>query len=268
MEIGAGLAGSAARGLASVAAPLISSPLRISVLEGLVREQVLHEAKARPMVIPRWVPGAPDRPPSNTVFDAHSLYGLHLSIDEVARAQRWLPVDQDRIVFHVYNKSNDAVFFTNVWAEAHPVSVLKALQGCIVQFQGGGSQAKTFGIGVTLHSDRPCPVSVNLGVDSEVLTSRMYQLGPRESLYLVVDAGIALGETAPMLDWRLWLELDANRRIRSGRAARLPLGRKYFIGSRRSFRIVNGAGATRYVTDWDERGTFEWQLEPPYTDWQ
>lgn len=261
MDLAIGPLLSLGRGLVSTGLALIGSPLRIDVLEGEDRLEVLRAKQPRPMVLPYWVPDNADTPPATDMFDAQNLY---LSIREVAQAQQWLPADQDRIVLHIYNKSDDAIFFKKAVATAHPVAVPQPRRGCVIQLGAGGSQAKVFGISVALYADRPCKVSANLEVNEQSLTSRMHQLAPRSSLYVIVDAYVGLGETAPMLDWRLWFELDTNRTARSTRRARVPMGRKYVVGPQRSFRIVNGAGATRYVTQSDTGGlTFSWRREPP-----
>lgn len=263
MDIGVGSFVGIIKGLAGFGLGMVGSPLRITVLEGQDRQKVVTEASIRSganaRVIPRWVPGDSDTPPPTEMFDAENLY---LSIEKVAHEQRWLPVDQDRVVLHIYNKSDDAVFFNRVWATAHPV-LTAPMRGCVVQLGAGGSLVQTFGLSVALHSDRSCSVSANLDLNEMDLTTRSFQLGPRESLHLLVDAGIGIGETSPVIDWCLWFELDANRGLRSRRQVRVPAARKYQIGPRRTFRIVNGTGMSRFVTQsTDTAASFTWHLEP------
>ncbi|MEE6169861.1 MULTISPECIES: hypothetical protein [unclassified Mycolicibacterium] len=239
------------------------SPLRIEVLEGDQRQQVIREAQIPARVIPRWVPGDPDTPPSTASFDA---LNLHRSIEEVAREQHWLPVDRDRIVLHIYNKSSNAVFVRDIRATAKTVPAQRLPQGCVIELGAGGGIVETFRLGVDLHSDRPCQVEFLGGPEGTRLTSRSYQLLPRQSLHLIVDAGVGLGETARVLDWCLWFELDVNRGIRARRRVRAPNKHAYFVGPRRSFRIVRRADAALYRTESNSDG-FTWRrssFTPPF----
>lgn len=259
MDVGINVMANLARGGIKGALALFGSPLRFRVLEGRERSEVLREVQPPPIAIPRLVPDDLVVPPPVEMFDADNLC---LSIENVAREHGWLPVDKDRVVVHVYNKSDDAVFFKEVRAEARVVPNRERRTGCIIQLGAGGTVAKVFGLTVGLHTDRECVVSANLDVNEQNLISCLYQLEPRKSLYLIVDVYVGLDDTAPIVDWCLWFNLDANRGFRSSRQTRLPAKRKYTLRRRQFFRIVNGAGLRRYITVPDG-STFVWKQEPP-----
>ncbi|BBB42325.1 hypothetical protein [Mycobacteroides abscessus] len=258
MDVGIGpLVGLAGRA-STLIQTLIGSPIRVQVLEGEERQQVIRDAQIPALAIPRWVPGDPEIPPAVEMFDAQRLY---MSIDEVAREQHWLPVDRDRIVLHIYNKSDDAVFFKKIRATAQSVPVQQPRRGCVIGLGAGGGEVSTFRLAVNLYTDRPCQVE-SLGSEGmHNLTARNYQLAPRESVHLIVDADIGLDETAEMVDWCLWFELDANRSLRSARRLRVPAKRKYVVGRPLPFRIIRQADAPLYLTQ-SNSGGFAWHRDP------
>lgn len=117
--------------------------------------------------------------------------------------------------------------------------------------------------------NRRLSVTARLDSDRQGLTSRRFQLGPRESVHLLVDAFIGIGEPAGVIDWWLRFHLDTNQGLRSRRHMRVPGGRKYrLVGRRRSFRIVNDTVSPRFSSAWNADATaFTWQRQPSIPVW-